>query len=227
MEVAIESDVRARFGTARDQGERPTCLVFAASDVHASLRQPWVPLSCEYLFFHAQRRAKRSMHDAATVGGVHDALQLDGQPREERWPYSLVAPRSAVDWKPPSDVGPLLKCVGTRGRAAVDALVAKLRSGEPCVVLLQICEAFFEATPKAPIRLRVPNPSTVSARHAVVAVALAKVNGDECVLVRNSWGEGWCDRGHAWVSATYLEQRVFGLGTFKETTDVSGDPATS
>ena len=32
MTVDVECDLRFRFGPARDQGSRPTCLAFAASD---------------------------------------------------------------------------------------------------------------------------------------------------------------------------------------------------
>lgn len=54
--VAIK-DLRSAFGPGRNQGARPTCLAFAASDTHAALRADWSPLSCEFAFYHAQRRA--------------------------------------------------------------------------------------------------------------------------------------------------------------------------
>ncbi len=41
MTPVVQQDLRFRFGTARDQGARPTCLAFAASDTHAALRTPW------------------------------------------------------------------------------------------------------------------------------------------------------------------------------------------
>ena len=34
MPVTVKTDLRARVGAARDQGQRPTCLAFAASDAH-------------------------------------------------------------------------------------------------------------------------------------------------------------------------------------------------
>jgi hypothetical protein len=54
--ITAAVDLRSLFGTARNQGSRPTCLAFAASDTHAALRSGWVPLSCEYAFYQAQRR---------------------------------------------------------------------------------------------------------------------------------------------------------------------------
>ena len=57
MMVTAMVDLRAQFGAVRDQGDRPTCLAFAASDAHAACRPHWEPLSSEYAFFHAQKRA--------------------------------------------------------------------------------------------------------------------------------------------------------------------------
>lgn len=61
MTIQVVTDLRPRFGPARDQGPRPTCLAFATSDLHAAIRSPtWAPLCCEYVFYHAQTRDGRS-----------------------------------------------------------------------------------------------------------------------------------------------------------------------
>ena len=52
--ITVRHDLRGRFGPARDQGRRPTCLAFAMSDAHAATREPWAELCCEYLFYHAE-----------------------------------------------------------------------------------------------------------------------------------------------------------------------------
>ena len=56
MEVTIDCDLRSMFGPVRHQGIRPTCMAFAASDAHAAVRPDWVPLSCEFAYFHALKR---------------------------------------------------------------------------------------------------------------------------------------------------------------------------
>jgi len=45
VSITVSVDLRPQFGPVRDQGDRPTCLAFAASDAHAGLRDPWEPLS--------------------------------------------------------------------------------------------------------------------------------------------------------------------------------------
>ena len=78
-ELSVACDLRTLFGEARDQGERPTCLAFAASDTHAALRAGWKPLSCEYAFYHAQRRGGRGPTIGARLPDMLDALRDDGQ----------------------------------------------------------------------------------------------------------------------------------------------------
>ena len=82
VKIEVASDLRRRFGPVRDQGQRPTCLAFAASDTHAGLRDGWTALSCEFAFYHAQRRAGRPPTTGALLPRMLDALALDGQPRE-------------------------------------------------------------------------------------------------------------------------------------------------
>ena len=80
--LTITTDLSAKFGPTRDQGARPTCLAFAASDFHAALRDYWTPLSCEFAFFHAHRRTGTSPKTGATLSAMLDVLKNDGQPVE-------------------------------------------------------------------------------------------------------------------------------------------------
>jgi putative SOS response-associated peptidase YedK len=83
--------VPARFRKSKAVGAG---LAFAASDVHAAIRGPWAQLSCEYLFYHAQQRAKRKPHEAAIittnsnelVADIHDRMPVILAPGDyDRW----------------------------------------------------------------------------------------------------------------------------------------------
>src|SRR5580692_6695697 len=102
MTVQIKKDLRHLFGPVRDQGQRPTCLAFAASDTHAAVRDAWEPLSCEYAFFQAQNRAGRGAHDGATLTSMLEVLRHDGQPYESGWPYLVTLPADQTQWHPPA-----------------------------------------------------------------------------------------------------------------------------
>ena len=58
---------------------------------------PWNPLCCEYLLFHAKRRDKQPPHTGSTIHSMRSAVKSDGQPLESAWPYSNALP---VDLEP-------------------------------------------------------------------------------------------------------------------------------
>lgn len=107
-DITISVDLRASFGAARNQGSRPTCLAFAASDAHAALREGWVPLSCEYAFFQAQRHAGRMPSTGALLSSMLEALRKNGQPQESGWPYLSATPADPASWLPPREIGTLI-----------------------------------------------------------------------------------------------------------------------
>src|SRR5438105_15222161 len=105
-DIVVSVDLRPSFGPVRNQGPRPTCMAFAASDAHAALRPGWSPLSCEFAFYHAQRRAGLPPDKGATLSAMLATLRHDGQPEEAGWPYLAATPADAASWAPPAEVGP-------------------------------------------------------------------------------------------------------------------------
>jgi hypothetical protein len=219
MPVQIFRDLRSQFGDARDQDQRPTCLAFAASDAHAALRSPWAPLSVEFAFYHAQRRAGRTAHVGATLPAMLDTLQEDGQPIEAGWPYLATVPS---DWKPAAVVGPLYRRHGeSRGNSVVE-IIERLDEGRPVLVLMTLSAAFYFArSSNGIVDQQAGEQSNPNRRHAVVAVGHGLLAGQKVVLVRNSWGDGWGEQGHAWLTEAYLVPRVIRIGILTEDPDVS------
>lgn len=219
MAVEILCDLRSLFGDARDQDQRPTCLAFATSDAHAALRSPWDALSAEFAFHHAQRRAGRSPTVGATLPDMLIALAEDGQPAEHGCPYlSVVTP----GWKPAENVGPVFRRRGEVGGNAVGEVIAQLDTGRPALVLMTLSSAFDFATSTGGIvEQQAGEPSNPHRRHAVVAAGHGLLAGKRVVLMRNSWGADWGDRGYAWLTEAYLAPRVFRIGRLTEDPDVS------
>ncbi len=122
-DIEVYRDLRKLFGPARDQGARPTCLPFAASDSHAALRDGWSPLSCEYAFFHAQRRSARTPTSGTTLPSILEVLRHDGQPIEADWPYLAQLPSDLASWCPPSNIGSLFRRAGSIGSSKLDGSV--------------------------------------------------------------------------------------------------------
>lgn len=223
-DITISVDLRASFGTARNQGARPTCLAFAASDAHAALREGWSPLSCEYAFYQAQRRAHRSPDTGALLTSMLEALRIDGQPEESGWPYLSVTPADAASWTPPREIGKLFGRNGAMATHSVERIIKELDQGRPVIVLTMLSRAFYQRSPQGivdPAPGEQPEPER---RHAVIAVGHGKVDGKLAVLVRNSWGPSWGDAGYGWLTDRFLGPRIYAAATLLEEVDVPADP---
>lgn len=141
--ITVQHDLRGRFGPSRDQGARPTCMVFAASDAHAGTRQPWEPLSCEYLYFHGKQRDNGPPDAGTRLSAVREALEQNGQPLEIAWPYLPVLPADLMTWKPPANVGTVyFRASRVIGSAFNDAW-ALVASGNPALIVTTISNAFY------------------------------------------------------------------------------------
>jgi hypothetical protein len=220
-DIVISVDLRSQLGPARNQGPRPTCLAFAASDAHAALRGAWAPLSCEYAFYQAQRRAGRTPHQGALLSVMLETLRLDGQPEETGWPYLPATPTDLASWSPPADVGPRFGRSGGASSPALAAIRGELDQGHPVILLLKLSRTFYNRHPDGvidPADDEVPDPER---RHAVVAVGHGAVGGQAAILVRNSWGPTWGIGGYGWLTERFVGPRLFGAATLKEDVDVS------
>jgi len=223
-DIVTSVDLRPEFGPARNQGPRPTCMAFAASDAHAGLRAGWTPLSCEYAFYQAQRRAGRPPDSGALLSSMLDALREDGQPEENGWPYLAATPTDTAAWVPPSTVGDLCRRAGEKSPASIDCLILELDKGRP-VILLMLSRAFFNPAARGVVHPAPGEAPEPARRHAVVAVGHAKVGPDRAILVRNSWGERWGVGGYGWLTEPFLGPRIFAAAKLTEDVDVSAHSA--
>jgi hypothetical protein len=224
-DIVITVDLRSRFGAARNQGPRPTCMAFAASDAHAGLREGWAPLSCEYAFYHAQRRAGRPPSKGALLSSMLEVLREDGQPEESGWPYLRATPTDAASWAPPSTIGALFGRAGEKAPPSMDQIIEELNQGRPLIILVMLSRAFYKPAAQGvihPAAGEVPEPER---RHAVIAVGHGKVSSDRAILVRNSWGERWGVEGYGWLTEPFLGPRIFAAAKLTENVDVSARPA--
>ncbi len=220
MSIVSSVDLRHLFGHVRDQGARPTCLAFAVSDLHASLRGAWSPLSPEYAYFHAQRRAGRLATQGSTLDSMLSALQDDGQPFEHDWPYQIRLTGVAALPQPP-DITPLFRRTSALAKPAIDTIVDELQAGRPSLVLMQLSSSFYWLGAGGLVDVIGGEKPDPSQRHAVVAVGHGKCGAERAVLVRNSWGSAWGMNGHGWLTEAFLQPRVFALAFLEDDTDVS------
>lgn len=216
MGPAIAKDLRDLFGPARDQGSRPTCIAFAASDAHAAARADTTALSAEHLYHHAvQRTPHRSYDEGVSLPAVLTALRHDGQAAETGWPYLDPLPADLAGWAPPASARPVYRRQSSVPAAATQAVCGHLDAGRPVLLALMVTEAFCGGPgPDGVITTPADDPEVDY--HAVVAVALGTRGEERFVLVRNSWGPDWGMAGHAWVRADYLDARLYAIALMGE-----------
>jgi hypothetical protein len=218
-------DLRSLFGPARNQGQRPTCMAFAASDAHAALRDGWAPLSCEYAFYHAQRRAKRPPSKGALLSSMLETLRHDGQPQEGGWPYLPKTPIDPASWSPPSTVGPLFGRAGETSSPTVERIIGELNQGRPVIILSMLSRAFYKPSLDAVVHPAPGEAPEPERRHAVIAIGHGTVDPHRAILIRNSWGLRWGDEGYGWLTEPCLGPRMFAAATLMEEVDVSARSA--
>lgn len=208
MIITTDIDVTPKVGPIRFQGQRPTCIAFAASDLHAAVRKPaYDALSAEYLFYHARKRATPfDPTMGATLQQTMEAVSVDGQPLEAKWPYMLKLPTDLTAYIPPSGISQVFKRSGTLLPVTFAALDAELRAGRPGMIVLEITENFMYAQRDTPIAVTAGDP--LAGIHAVVAVALGTANTTRCVKVKNSWGTGWAGDGYGWLTESYFTEHA-------------------
>ena len=188
--ITVRHDLRGRFGPARDQGGRETCLAFAMSDAHAAvIGQPWMPLCCEYLFYQAKQRDKTPADRGTTIRAIRAALEHDGQPVETTWPYMSTLPTDLTKWKPPAKVGPLFRRKSKVNGTTFDEVWNAVEGDLPTLIGMTISDAFFGPDQNGVVDSTEPEDPNV--RHAVLVVATGKRAKQKFVLVRNSWGDTW------------------------------------
>jgi hypothetical protein len=174
---------------------------------------PFQPLSVEYAFYHAS--LKRAVFDPQSGVGMSDilaAVEDDGQPEENGWPYLDQLPKDIAHYKPPVNVGRVYRR-GSQHQAGLAVIVTMLNSGRAPLIAMNISSEFFRA--KAQEVLRAPVSSPTVNRHALVVVGIGEEQNEQALLVRNSWGMGWADQGYAWISRGYLEPRLMSVGVMQ------------
>ncbi len=215
MTLTVAKDIRMELQDVRHQGRRPTCLSFAAPDVHRHARNHPEYLCVEWLSHHANRRAGTGPQAGTTVPDTRAVLKAPGQPEESIWPYESQPPDPAV-WSPPSNVGTLVKCGSSDCTGGLQGVRQRVDQGVPVVIGMFVSDTFnFPKTWKhvgeeVILGADIGKPIDTQRGHAVVVVGHGEYGGDRVMLLRNSWGSKWGKNGHAWVRESYLEPRRAG-----------------
>lgn len=185
------------LGVVRDQGQRPTCLSFALSDVHQAAICHFDRLSPECLHRTAATLSRTPVTSAMPVSAALRALECEGQTTEADWPYHT---ESCVKDNPT-----YFRKAGQERRLAADEIFSRLNDGLPVVLILNIGIEFFSCSKNSILEYDRATPS--EACHAVVIIGARRIDNRDYFLLRNSWGSAWGNDGNVWASLKYIADR--------------------
>jgi hypothetical protein len=206
--MTLEVTLAQQFAEIRDQGQRPTCVAFAASDLHTFVRSDHQPLSVEYAYYFAvQRSPTPDPRSGVTIDAIRTAIERDGQPVEHDWPYLPALPTDLMKWKPPDSVRTVFRRSSTAKISAPPSDIADLiKQGRAPLLGIAITASFFMPNPSGVVSEMPIEPAVGT--HAVLGIGLGQSHGEQFILVRNSWGVSWGMKGTAWLSTEYLQRRL-------------------
>lgn len=205
-ELIVEKDLRSIMPFIRDQGKRPLCLAFAASDFNSAHNQLKNALSVEYLAHYAYlKEGHKNYQKGLTTKSVIEVLHELGQPNEELMPYSLNAKSPLV---PESSIAPKFYVSSIESNDVKASIDGHLNKETVFVACISLPPSFLTITP--PYIL--DDESGHIGNHAILIVGVArKLCGGKYFLARNSWGIGWGDNGYCWLSEDFLNKRTIAL----------------
>jgi len=215
--VEVHTDMRPEFAIVGNQGRRPTCLAFAATDAHVYLHGCTDPLCVEWLYYHAVSHAGDPPNAGSTLPSTQHVLKQKGQPHESHWPYD-AAPIDPIRWKPPAEKPSNLYHAESMIAPAFSKIVEGLEVSQPSIIGLNIGRAFqtwTQVSGEAVIADETEHPSQ-GAGHALLAVGHGEYNAAPHLLIRNSWGASWGENGYAWISDSHIKDRWMGGFRLKE-----------
>ncbi len=203
-------DHRERFFRAWDQGALGSCTAQSAGaaamflDVYDKDMPVVVP--SRLFIYHATRTLEGSENEdtGATIRNTIKAILNFGYPPEDQWPYDIK--NFAV--RPPAELFVLAKKERIKAYERVDRNLDHFRQlikdGFPIIIGFSVYESLYGRNVKKTGVIPVP----VEGEKRLGGHAVVICGYDDCkeaFIIRNSWGEGWGEKGYGYLPYRIIE----------------------
>lgn len=219
-------DLREWASPVEDQGGLGSCTAQAAAGVIEYYERKsfgrHVESSRLFLYKVTRNLMKMKGDTGAYLRLTMGAMVLFGVPPEEYWPYTDS--EAGFDKEPPAFCYAFAQNyktlmyyrhdpAGAARPAVLERLKTYLAAGHPAMFGFTVYSSIEQAAETG----RIPFPvgrERIEGGHAVVAMgyddalAIKNTSGGEtakgALLVRNSWGTGWGEKGYGWIPYAYV-----------------------
>ncbi len=210
MTVISSFDLSASWGPTSFQGDRPTCLAFAASELNRDLSGSDSALSAEYIYRAAARKSATWTAGAGLLmTHVSEALGQCGQPIDQDCPYLEYEPLETPPGMPKLAASAKLYSATVQLiPTSPHNIEVEILQGKPVGLVLKLTDTFLK-----PMHGRIDFSHmllSINMHHAVVATGLGKHSGtgESHFRIRNTWGKTWGDQGCAWLPHSYVQSHA-------------------
>lgn len=202
-------DLRLNCPPVYDQGQLGSCTGNAIAGAHEfdQIKQaepaPWTP-SRLFIYFNERTMEGTVGQDAgAQIRDGIKSIAKWGVPSETLWPYNI----GRFTTKPPATAftEALKHQAVTYARVPqnLDQIRACLAQGFPIVFGFTVYESFESAAVARTGIMPLPGAGeSVLGGHAVLAVGYN--DAKRWIIVRNSWGDGWGDKGYFYMPYDFI-----------------------
>lgn len=214
VEFPPEIDLRPQMSPIVDQGELGSCT---ANAIVCGLREfmelkagnPLAHLSRLYLYWH-ERDVEGDINEdgGAILRDGMNILATMGVCPEADFPYDVTKFTKKPSDQAEKDATPF-KIASFHRIYDLNGLKACLVEGYPAVIGMQVYES-FESDAVATNGM-VPFPSfgeQCLGGHAVCVAGYKTIGREEYLIVRNSWGSQWGDKGYCYIPSSFIAKNI-------------------
>ena len=217
--IDLRNDIRDRnyFTPVEDQGELGSCTANAVIGlveylIKAEANQT-INLSRLFLYKVTRNLMNQTGDQGAHIRTTIKALKMFGCPPEERWPYSI----ETFDYEPDAflySIARNFKAIrylrldnpGESGDKVLLDVKSCIADGYPAAFGFPVYSSIGEVSESNDV-IPFPNQDDeLQGGHAILAIGYD--DKKDALLIRNSWGDTWGNKGYAWLPYEYVTSGI-------------------